>query len=73
MNKPTPDLGATYPIGHPTGRVWYPPASLEQAKARVLHEMDHLEENCRTGLDVGYAMACLDEVLGDYLKMVLGR
>jgi len=66
-----PDLGATYPAGHPSGRIWRPPASVEQARARVTYHMDHLEENCRVGLDVGYATRCLTEVVGDYLAAAL--
>lgn len=72
MNKATPDLGETYPVGHPSGRIWQPPTSVKQARARVLHEMDHLEDNCRIGLDVGYAMQCLDEAIDDYCAMVAG-
>lgn len=73
MTKRKPTLGETYPVGHPSGRCWQPPVSVEQARARVLHEMDHLEENCRIGLDTPYAMRCLDEVLDDYREMVLGQ
>jgi len=70
MNQP--NLGSTYPSGHPSGRVWEPPVSVAQARARVLHEMDHLEANTRRGIDVGYASRCLDEVLEDYRTMILG-
>jgi hypothetical protein len=66
------DLGKTYPAGHPSGRVWEPPVSMKQARARVSYQMDHLEENCRVSLDVGYAMQCLDEAQGDYQAMVTG-
>ena len=71
MNEVTPALGETYPVGHPSGRVWQPPVSVEQARARVLHQMDHLQENCRDGLDVGYALQCLDEAVDDYAEIVL--
>lgn len=70
MSKP--NLGSTYPAGHPSGRVWEPPVSVEQARARILGELGHLEESCRIGLDVGYALRCLDEVLDDYREMVTG-
>lgn len=72
MNEITPVLGETYPAGHPSGRVWQPPVSVEQARARVLYQMDHLEENCRIGLDVGYAMRCLDEAVDDYRDQLAG-
>lgn len=73
MNEVTPDLGKTYPVGHPSGRVWESPVSVEQARARVPHEMDHLEDNYRIGLDTPYAMRCLAEVLDDYYTIVLGE
>lgn len=73
MTKRKPDLGSTYPVGHPSGRVWQPPVSVEQAKARVLREMDHLEDNVRIGLDTPYALRCLDEAFDDYCEMVVGQ
>ena len=72
MNDRT-GLGQTYPAGHPSGRIWQPPVSVDQARARVLHEMDHLEANCHRGLDVAYAVRCLDEVLDDYRAIVTGQ
>jgi hypothetical protein len=72
MSKHT-DLGKTNPVRHPSGRVWEPPVSVEQARARVLHEMKHLEENCRIGLDAAYALRCLDEAIDDYTQIVLGE
>jgi hypothetical protein len=72
MCKRNPDLGKTLPLGHSSGRVWEPPISVEQAKARVLHEMWHLEDNSRIGLDTPYAMQCLDEVVEDYIAIVVG-
>ena len=80
MNKPMPeprrsgscrpDLGETYPLGHPSGRVWQPPVSLEQARVRVLYQMGAAEESCRVGLDGGYAMLIFDEAVDDYRTMV---
>jgi hypothetical protein len=66
------DLGKTYPAGHPSGRVWEPPVSTEQARARVLYQMDHLEENSRVGLDTPYALQCLDEATEDYVQIAVG-
>jgi hypothetical protein len=71
MNDAT-ELGKTYPAGHPSGRAWEPPVSVKQVRARVLYQMDHLEENCRIGLDVGYALQCLDEATEDYVRIVVG-
>lgn len=71
MCKRTPDLGNPYPLGHPSGRVWEPPTSVEQAKARVLYQMTHLEANCRDGIDVPYATQCLCEAQDDYYQMVV--
>ena len=68
MSDATPDLGETYP----SGRIWQPPASVKQARARVLSAMDQLEESCRIGLDVGYALRILDEAIADYTEMALG-
>ena len=68
MTKRT-DLGEHYPAGHPSGRIMKPPVSIEQAKARVVHQMDHLEDNCRIGLDVGYALRCFDEAVDDFCDM----
>lgn len=71
MTKRKPDLGSTYPVGHPSGRIWQPPASVEQARARVLAAMDGFEDSCRIGLDVGYATRILDEAEDDYREMVV--
>ena len=71
MTKRT-DLGETYPVGHPSGRIYHAPVSVKQARSRVLSAMDLLEESCRIGLDVGYALRILDEVLDDYREMVIG-
>ena len=71
MNDRT-DLGKTYPVGHPSGRIWQPPVSIEQARARVMHQMDHLEDSCRIGLDVGYALKCFGEAADDYCAIVTG-
>ena len=49
-----------------------PPVPVEQARARVLHEMDHLEMACRDGIDVSYAARCLDEAVSGYLAAVIG-
>ena len=49
-----------------------PPVSLEQARTRVLDQMDHLEMAVRDGIDVAYAFRCLDETLNDYTEKVLG-
>ena len=82
MNQPTPasrrsgssrpDLGETYPAGHPSGRVWQAPVSLEQARDRMLHQVGHLDAACRDRIDTGYAIRCLDEALGDFCAMVTG-
>ena len=69
MNDRT-DLGKPYPVGHPSGRIWPPPASMEHAKARVVHQLDHLEAAYRDAIDVGYAEDCLDEALEDYRRML---
>jgi hypothetical protein len=71
MNDRTPDLGKAYPAGHPSGRVWQPPVSVEQARARVLNAMDLLEANCRDSIDVSYAVRILDEAEDDYYEMVV--
>ena len=72
MNDRTPDLGKRCPSGDPSGRIWQPPVSVEQARARVLPEMDHLEDNSRIGLDTPYAMQCFAEVVEDYVNTVIG-
>ena len=69
MNDATP-LGETYPAGHPSGRAWKPPISVEQARARVMNAMDLLEANCRDAIDVGYANQCFNEAQDDYFQMV---
>ena len=71
MTKRKPDLGETYPVGHPSGRIWQPPVSIEQARARVLRAMDCLEESCRIALDVSYAQRILDEAEDDYREMAI--
>ena len=71
MNDRT-DIGEMYPVGHPSGRVWPLPVSVEQAKARVVHQLDHLEMAYRDAIDVGYAEDCLDEALEDYRVMLGG-
>ena len=73
MTKPTSDIGSPLPIGHPSGRFWPQPVSVEQARARVLNQMDHLEMAVRDGIDVAYALRCLDETLNDYTETVLGQ
>jgi len=70
MCKTTPDLGKTCPAGHPSGRIWEPPVSVEQAKARVVHELDHLEMAHRDRADVGYAERCFNEAMSDYSDML---
>jgi hypothetical protein len=71
MTKPKPDLGETCPKGDQSGRIWKPPVSLEQARARVLAQMRHLEESCRIGLDVGYAIQCYDEAADDFRELAV--
>lgn len=71
MAKTTPDLGEPCPIGHPSGRVMLPPVSVKMAKVRVTAAMRHFEANVRDGIDVGYAIRCLDEAQDDYFQMVL--
>lgn len=71
MTKRT-DIGTPLPVGHPSGRFWPVPESVEQARARVLNQMDHLEMAVRDGIDTPYAMKCLDETLDDYYAIVLG-
>ena len=73
MNDVTRAFGETPPAGPlKEGRIHHPPTSIEQAKARVVYQMDHLEANCRDGIDVAYAIRCFDEALGDYCEAVLG-
>jgi hypothetical protein len=72
MNDRTPDLGTPHRAGHPSGRFWPEPVSIEQARARVMRQMDHLEMACRDHVDVGYAQECLDEAEDDYRQIVLG-
>jgi hypothetical protein len=72
MNDATPDLGKPYPVGHSSGRVWPQPVSVEQAKARVIRELDHLAMAYRDRIDVGYAERCLDETLNDYRDQLAG-
>lgn len=71
MDKRKADLGSTYPAGHPSGRIWQPPASVEQARARVLNAMDLLEANCADDFEVGYAMRIYNEAVDDYASMVI--
>lgn len=70
MNKRT-DLGDTYPAGHPSGRIWQPPVSVQQARARVAYQMDSFEASVRDGVDVGYARQCLDEAVDDYIEFTI--
>jgi hypothetical protein len=70
-NSHRPDLGKTYPVGHASGRIWQPPTSVKQARARVAYQMDHLEANCREGIDTPYAIQCLGEAQDDYFQMVV--
>ena len=72
MTKRTTDIGTPLPAGHPSGRFWPTPVSVEQARARVLDQMDHLETAVHDGIDVSHAMQCLDETLNDYYVIVLG-
>jgi len=51
-------------------RILQPPASIEQARARVLEAMNLLEANCRDGIDIGYANQCFNEATDDYFQMV---
>lgn len=73
MPKRKTDIGAPLPIGDPSGRFWPVPVSVEQARARVLDQMNHLEMAVHDGIDVAYAFRCLDETLNDYTEIVLGR
>ena len=57
MNDATPSLSETYRAGRSSQRIQPPPSSAEGAKARMVRELDHLEENCRVGLDISYAEA----------------
>jgi hypothetical protein len=54
-------------------RILQPPASIEQARARVLEAMNLLEANCRDGIDIGYANQCFNEATDDYCTIVLGK
>lgn len=65
------DLGDSCPIGHPSGRIMFPPVSVAQAKARVVAQMNHLEGNCAIGLDVGYATRCLEEAIDDFYETLI--
>lgn len=71
MSNAKPDLGEANPLGHPSGRVWPLPDSVEQAKARVTYQMGALEANCRDSIDIGYALQCFDEAVNDYALIVL--
>lgn len=70
MGNRKPGLGESCPAGHPSGRIMEPPASIEQARARIVSGMDNLEDSCRIGLDVGYAVRVLDEAVEDYFEMI---
>lgn len=61
------EIGQAYPIGHPSGRFYPEPVSVEQAQARVVDQMRHLIDNVHIGSDVGYARDMLDEAYEDYL------
>jgi hypothetical protein len=67
-----PDLGKMYPVRHPSGRLWEPPVSIEQAKARVVDQLGSLERAYRDRVDVNYADDCLAETLDDYREMLRG-
>jgi hypothetical protein len=73
MSKTMPDLGEMHPMGHPSGRVWQSPVSVEQARARVVYQMSAFEANVRDGIDTPYAIECLDEAIDDYYAMVLDQ
>src|ERR1700677_399647 len=70
------DLGKRNSVGatedHPSGLAWEPATSIAQARARVIADMDHLESNCRLGVDVGFAHDCLIESVAGYLDMADG-
>jgi hypothetical protein len=51
-------------------RISQPPASIEQARTRLLAAMNLLEANCRDGIDVSYANECFNEAMDDYFQMV---
>src|SRR5579859_2895141 len=70
MNDRTPDLGERCPSGDPSGRIWQPPVSVEQARARVLNAMSLLEANCADDFETGYATQCFNEAQDDYFQMV---
>lgn len=73
MNDATRAFGETQPEGRPqAGRIHHPPTTIEMAKARVVYQMDFLDDNCRDGIDVGYAVQCLDEAIEDYFAIQLG-
>jgi hypothetical protein len=72
MSNGKPDLGETYPASDPSGHFGPPPASVKQARARVLYQMDHLEDSCNIGLDVGYAVRLLEDAIEDYWTIVIG-
>jgi len=65
------EIGKSLPGGHPSGRFHEPPASLAQARARMLWQMDHLEQSCRIGLDVSWARKYLDEAIDDYIEFTI--
>jgi Family of unknown function (DUF6302) len=48
------------------------PDPIARAKAQVVNEMDHLDESCRIGLDVGYAVKCFEEAVENFFKTLLG-
>jgi hypothetical protein len=64
-------LGETYPVGHPSGRVYPPPVSLEQARARVHHGLLVVEDAARDRIDLGYAVSILDEAYDDWYGLAL--
>jgi hypothetical protein len=42
------------------------PATTDEAAAMVREQMEHLDANCRDGIDVGYALTLLDEAVANY-------
>ena len=60
------NIGEANPVGHPSGRFYPPPVSIAQARARVVSQLRHVEDNCRDGIDVRYAQSMLDEAFNDW-------
>lgn len=67
------DLGRIVPdADRPSRHRWEPATSIAQARARVIHEMDFLEQSCTIALDANFAQQCLIETLEDYIDMAFG-